>query len=138
MVAGVDALIVTQPEFVHSLREDWEQWVAAGISAPWATLLAASATVLCAALAASLVIVVVRGVTDAPYLTLAAALVVGCSFQISRMTLEIPLRMPVPLFALVSAVLLLGGGAFFQTRSRMLNLSGGFLTALPLALLGVG
>jgi hypothetical protein len=138
VVAGVDALIVSQPIFIHSLRDDWAQWVAAGMSAPWATVLAATATVLCAALAASLVIVVVRGITDAPYLSLASALVVGCSFAISRMTLEIPLPMPVPLFASMSAILMLGGGALFQTRSLALNSFGGFLTSLPLALLGVG
>lgn len=137
-VAGVDILLVTQPAFVSSLRDGWQGWMQGGVVAPWATVLGAAASVACVAVAAAVLTVVVRGIVEQPYLWLASALVAGCSFAIIRMNVEVPLRLPTPVFACMSAVLLVGGGAFVQGRSVMFSVTGIFLLAVPLALLAIG
>ena len=137
-VAGVDILLVTQPAFVSSLRDGWQGWMQGGVVAPWATVLGAAASVACVAVAAAVLTVVVRGIVEQPYLWLASALVAGCCFAIVRMNVEVPLRLPTPVFACMSAVLLVGGGAFLQGRSVMFSITGIFLLAVPLALLAIG
>jgi hypothetical protein len=82
--------------------------------------------------------VVVRGIVEQPYLWLASALVAGCCFVIIRINVEVPLRLPTPVFACMSAVLLVGGGAFLLGRSVLFNITGVFLAAVPLALLAIG
>src|SRR5262252_10005855 len=72
-IAAVDVLLVTQPALVYSLRDDWQSWVDGSVVAPWATMVAATASVACVAVAAAVLTVVVRGIVDAPYLWLASA-----------------------------------------------------------------
>jgi hypothetical protein len=137
-VSGVDVLLVTQPSFVSSLRDGWQGWMQGGVVAPWATVLGAAASVACVAVAGAVLTVVVRGIVEQPYLWLASALVAGCMFAITRMNVEVPLRLPTPAFACMSAVLLVGGGAFLQGRSVLFNFTGIFLATVPLALLAIG
>jgi hypothetical protein len=137
-IAAVDVLLVTQPTFVHSLRDSWQSLLVGGVDDPWPTVLGAAASVACAAVAAAVLTVVVRGIVEAPYLWLASALVSGCSLAIARMTVQIPLGLPTPVFAGMSALLLVGGGAFLQGRSTLLHVTGTFLAAIPLALLAFG
>lgn len=138
VMAAVDVLLVTQPALVRSLRDDWQSWVHGSISAPWATLVGAVATIGGLAIAAATLTLAVRGIVEAPYLWLASALVAGCCFSISSLPVDLPVRMPTPAFAGMSALLLFGGGAFFQSRATLFNMTGLFLTSTPLALLGVG
>lgn len=138
VMAAVDVLLVMQPSLVRSLRDDWQSWVHGSISAPWATLVGAVATVGGLAIAAATLTLAVRGIVEAPYLWLASALVAGCCFSISSLPVDLPVRMPTPAFAGMSALLLFGGGAFFQSRATLFNMTGLFLTSTPLALLGVG
>lgn len=137
-IAGVDVLLVTQPAFVTSLRDGWQGWMQGGVVAPWATVVGAAASVACVAVAAAVLTVVVRGIVEQPYLWLASALVAGCSFVIVRMNVEVPLRVPTAVFACMSAVLLVGGGAFLQGRSVLFSITGVFLALVPLALLAIG
>ena len=138
VMAAVDVLLVIQPSPVRTLRDDWQRWVKGAVDAPWATLVGAGAIIACVAVAAALLTVVVRGISESPYLWIASALVAGCCFWIGRMAVEVPVQMPTPWFAALCALLLVGGGAFFQGRSFITHAAGTFLASMPLMLVGVG
>ncbi len=130
--------LALRPQWAAALRAAWDGVLQAGRGGVWILpLLAAVAAVLGVVLAAFLLSAFVRGVQAAPYAWLAPVLVGFSSFVLARMRIDLPLGpVPAPLFATLSGLLLLGGGALAQVRGWPAKLSGALALGLPLLLLG--
>ncbi len=136
VVGAVDLLLVIQPSVLASLRGDWQSSMPSGSG--WATLLAASVIVGAIALAATTLTWFVRGVRAAPYLCLAPLWVGLCMLVIGRMQIELPLPLPTPAFVAICALVFVGSGVLFESRSQTNNAAGAALSALPILLLVLG
>ncbi len=78
-----------------------------------------------------------RGVQTAPFVWLAPVLVGFSSLVIGRMSLTLPLPISLEAYAVVSALMLLGGGALVQEKRALPTFTGTLLITLPVALLAI-
>ena len=135
-VGLVDLLLVIQPGLLVSLRGSWQEALPPGSGV--STLVAASVITGAIALAAMTLTWFVRSVRSAPYLTLAPLWVGLCMLVIGRMTVALPIPLPTPAFVAICALLFVGSGVLFETRSPQNNAVGAGLSALPILLLVLG
>jgi hypothetical protein len=135
VTVGVDLLLAFQPAMTSPLRERFQHWVGTG---SWSGLFASSISVLCVAVTAAILATFVRGVKSAPYVWLASMFVSTCTLVMNGVSAELPWPIPSPLFAVLSALLLIGGGEVFLLGSRLRMVSGVMLSFAPLALLAIG
>lgn len=136
VTAGVDLLIALRPAALSPLRDGLQRWVNTG--AGWPALFAASVAVLAAASAAAILAAFIRGVQRAPYVWLAPWLVGGCTVLMGSMPVKLPLPMSTPVFAGLSALLLIGGGEVFRPASLLRSCMGGLLLCSPFVMLTLG
>jgi hypothetical protein len=77
----------------------------------------------------------IRGVQTAPYVWLAPLVVGVCCALIGGSVSELPIPMPPRLFAVISALMLLGGGALVYYDSLAQRCAGALLLVAPIGLL---
>jgi hypothetical protein len=135
----VDILLAFQPAIISPLRDGFQHWVGAGTGlSSWPGLFAASVSVLSISVAAAILSKFIQGVKKAPYLWLAPLLVSACTLVINGLSAKLPWPVPTPLFAALSALLIVGGGEVFLIGATLRIISGLTLIFAPLALLGFG
>ena len=136
VAAGIAyVLLVLQPTLVKSIGGTWGSSASLQHGNSWILPAVAAGIVIAAAsLAMLLLSAFVRGVQRAPYLWLAPVLVGFSTLVLARLHVELPFYgVPLELFALLSGLLLLGGGALVQIRGVACTLSGTLMVVLPSA-----
>jgi hypothetical protein len=133
---AVDLVIAARPAALTALRAGLQHFVDTG--AGWPGLFAASVGVAASAISAVVVARFIRGVQAAPYVWIAPWLLGACAWLMGT----IPARLPLPMspfdFAVLSALLLIGGGEVFMPRSLLRSLTGGLLICAPFVMLIIG
>jgi hypothetical protein len=136
VMAAVDGLLVLQPRALQPLRASWQSWAGAGwIPASWASLFATSVAVACCAVSAAVLATFIRAVQTAPYMWLAPLVVGVCCALIGGSVSALPIPIPPGLFAVISTLMLLGGGALVYYDSLAQRCAGALLLVAPIGLL---
>jgi len=134
------AVVLAQPSLVHALRGIFGQLPGGASSASW-TLPVAAAGIAVAGGALGVIVLstVARLAQRNPFLWLGPVLVAFTMIVLAGVQAALPWpALPLPAFASLSGVALLGGGAVLQMPGRAGRLAGGLLIALPLLALLVG
>lgn len=134
------AVVLAQPSLVHTLRGVFGQLPGSASSASWALpVIAAGIAVAGGAVGVIVLSTVARLAQRNPFLWLGPVLVAFTMIVLAGVNATLPWpALPLPAFASLSGVALLGGGAVLQMPGRAGRIAGALLIALPLLALLVG
>ncbi len=134
------AVVLAQPSLVHALRSMFSQLSGGARSVPWALpVVAAGIAVAGGAIGVIVLSTVARLAQRNPFLWLGPVLVAFTMIVLAGVSAALPWpALPLPAFASLSGVALLGGGALLQMPGRASKVAGALLIALPLVALLVG
>jgi hypothetical protein len=134
------AVVLAQPSLVHMLRGMFSQLSGGARSVPWALpVVAAGIAVAGGAIGVIVLATVARLAQRNPFLWLGPVLVAFTMIVLAGVSASLPWpALPLPAFASLSGVALLGGGAALQMPGRASKVAGALLIALPLLALLVG
>ena len=137
LVGSIAALVVLRPAILQSLLQLGR--TSPGELAPWVMPSLVSAAVIGGVALGWLTLSrFVREVRDNPYIWTAPALVLFGAILLGRTGAELPLRVDIQQYAVLSAPLILSGGAFLRTYGLWPKLFGLLLWAAPLSFVLVG
>jgi hypothetical protein len=138
-VAVVDVLMAWQPAMFVALSEGWRRTVGVRhIAEPSTHALAAAAALLTMVISSVGLAAFARITRLAPHISLAPAWVALCTLSASRLSAAVPLPLPIPAFAALSALLFVGAGAAFRAESRGAAWLACLLSVAPLLALVAG
>jgi hypothetical protein len=128
------AVVLAQPSLVHALRGVFSRLPASGASAGWALPVAAAGIAVAGGAIGVIVLSsVARLAQRNPFLWLGPVLVAFTMIVLAGVNARLPwASLPLPAFAALCGLALLGGGAVLQMPGRAGRIAGALLVSLPL------